>query len=159
MASKRSEIRAERKALKEKEALQNASSGLKHKFTVVDALMYAFIAILSLICLYPFVNVIAYSLSGADAVLANDVTFYPKDFTLAAYKNIAARPTIWISLRVTSGVCFIATKFARKKSAFRTYFVYNVFFRWNYSNFLSGKKFRNVRYFGSTCYPKCDECF
>ena len=101
MASRRSEIRAERKALKEKEALQNASSGLKHKFTVVDALMYAFIAILSLICLYPFVNVIAYSLSGADAVLANDVTFYPKDFTLAAYKNIAARPTIWISLRVT----------------------------------------------------------
>ena len=86
MASRRSEIRAERKALKEKEALQNASSGLKHKFTVVDALMYAFIAILSLICLYPFVNVIAYSLSGADAVLANDVTFYPKDFTLAAYK-------------------------------------------------------------------------
>ena len=48
MASRRSEIRAERKALKEKEALQNASSGLKHKFTVVDALMYAFIAILSL---------------------------------------------------------------------------------------------------------------
>lgn len=78
MASRRSEIRAERKALKEKEALQNASSGLKHKFTVVDALMYAFIAILSLICLYPFVNVIAYSLSGADAVLANDVTFIPK---------------------------------------------------------------------------------
>jgi len=160
MASRRSEIRAERKALKEKEALQNASSGLKHKFTVVDALMYAFIAILSLICLYPFVNVIAYSLSGADAVLANDVTFYPKDFTLAAYKNIAARPTIWISLRVTiiitiagtalglvdnsSSVCSIATKFARKKSAFRTYFVYNVFFRWNYSDFLSGKKFRNV---------------
>ena len=39
MASRRSEIRAERKALKEKEALQNASSGLKHKFTVVDALI------------------------------------------------------------------------------------------------------------------------
>lgn len=45
MASKRSEIRAERKALKEKEALQNASSGLKHKFTVVDALMLSLIHI------------------------------------------------------------------------------------------------------------------
>lgn len=101
MASTRAERRAEKKALKEQEALQNMSSGLRQKFTVFDALMYIFIALLALICLYPFVNVIAYSFSGADAVLANDVTFYPKDFTLAAYKNVAARPSIWIAMRVT----------------------------------------------------------
>ena len=41
MASRRSEIRAERKALKEKEALQNASSGLKHKFTVKMSILNA----------------------------------------------------------------------------------------------------------------------
>ena len=95
------ERRAEKKAQKEQEALQNMSSGLKQKFTIFDVLMYAFIAILAIICLYPFLNVIAYSFSGANAVLAQEVTWFPKDFTLAAYKNIFARPQIWIAMKVT----------------------------------------------------------
>lgn len=95
------ERRAEKKAQKEQEALQNMSSGLKQKFTIFDALMYFFIAVLAIICLYPFLNVIAYSLSGANAVLAQEVTWFPKDFTLAAYQNVLARPQIWIAMRVT----------------------------------------------------------
>lgn len=109
MALKIAEKRAERKERKEKEALQNQFSGLKQKFSIADAVMYVFIVVLSLICLYPFVNVIAYSLSGADAVLAHEVTILPKDFTLAAYKNIIARPTIWIALRVTVIVTLLGT--------------------------------------------------
>lgn len=95
------QTRAERKARKQEEALQNASSGLKTKFTLYDLIVYVVIALLALICLYPFVNVIAYSFSGTNAVLANDITFYPKDFTLAAYKNIMARPQIWVAMKTT----------------------------------------------------------
>ncbi len=73
----------------------------RQRFTIFDALMYGFVALLAVACLYPFLNVMAYSFSGANAVLGNDVTFYPKDFTLAAYQNIFARPSIWNAMRTT----------------------------------------------------------
>lgn len=81
----------------------------KQKFTIFDVLMYGFVGIMAIACLYPFLNVIAYSFSGANAVLSNDVTFYPKDFTLAAYKNIFARPSIWNAMRTTVMITLIGT--------------------------------------------------
>lgn len=50
---------------------------------------------LTFICLYPFLNVIAYSLSGYNAVLTGSVTFYPKDITFDAYKEILGKKQIW----------------------------------------------------------------
>ncbi len=40
-------------------------------------------------------------LSGYNAVLSGDVTFYPIEFTLDAYKQILGRAQIWIAMRVT----------------------------------------------------------
>lgn len=81
----------------------------KQSFTIFDALMYGFVGIMAIACLYPFLNVLAYSFSGANAVLSNDVTFYPKDFTLAAYENIFARPSIWNAMRTTVMITLIGT--------------------------------------------------
>ena len=61
---------------------------LKKKITVGTICNYAIITLITFCCLYPFLNVIAYSLSGYNAVLSGRVTFYPIDFTLDAYKQI-----------------------------------------------------------------------
>lgn len=56
-------------------------TGKKHKFTMGMAVLYFLLTALVFICLYPFLNVLAYSLSGYNAVLSGDVTFYPIEFT------------------------------------------------------------------------------
>lgn len=72
-------------------------------------LIYALILFLVFICLYPFLNVIAYSFSGYNAVLSKSVTFYPKDFTLAAYEDILARPQIWEAMKITVYITLVGT--------------------------------------------------
>ena len=49
---------------------------------------YVFLVIVGLICLLPFVNIIAVSLSGATPVSMGTVTLWPKEFTLKSYKFI-----------------------------------------------------------------------
>ncbi len=73
----------------------------KDRVTVGMVLIYIGIALLALICLYPFVNVLAYSFSGYNAVLSGRVTFYPIDFTVDAYKEILKRPQLWLAMRTT----------------------------------------------------------
>lgn len=71
--------------------------------------LYVFLTITIFICLYPFLNVIAYSLSGYNAVLSGKVTFYPIDFNLDAYKQILGRTQIWVSMRTTVFVTMMGT--------------------------------------------------
>lgn len=56
---------------------------------MVSIILGAFCCGLIVITLYPILNVLSISLSGDAHVLANDVTFYPKKFTLAAYEEVA----------------------------------------------------------------------
>lgn len=86
---------------KKKKKAEAASTGVKQKFTIFDVVMYVLIALLAIICLYPFLNVLAISLSGYNAVLSNSVFFVPKDVTIAAYQNIIARPQIWEAMGTT----------------------------------------------------------
>lgn len=59
-----------------------------NKFKISDFLMMAFIVILCLTCIMPFVHLLAKSISGNGAVVANRVYFIPKDLTFDAYKSI-----------------------------------------------------------------------
>ena len=81
----------------------------KNGFSFGMALIYFGVAVLALICLYPFVNVIAYSLSGYNAVLSAKVTFYPIDFTIDAYKEIIRRPQLWLAIKTTVLVTLYGT--------------------------------------------------
>ena len=63
----------------------------KKKITVGKSVNYILLTLLAFVCLYPFLNVIAYSLSGYNAVLSGKVTFYPIDFNLDAYKQILGK--------------------------------------------------------------------
>ena len=73
----------------------------KKKFTIGQFLNYFFLSALAFICLYPFLNVVAYSFSGYNAVLSGKVTFYPIDITLNAYKTIMKNSQIWSAMMGT----------------------------------------------------------
>lgn len=82
---------------------------VKKKVTIGAVLNYILIALLTFICLYPFLNVLAYSFSGYNAVLSKQVTFYPIDFSLEAYKQILGRTTIWTAMRTTVTITLLGT--------------------------------------------------
>ena len=67
------------------------------------------LTILAFICLYPFLNVIAYSVSGYNAVLSGKVTFYPIEFNIDAYKQILGKTQIWLAMRTTVIVTIAGT--------------------------------------------------
>ncbi len=81
----------------------------KDRVSVGMVIIYVLLALLALICLYPFVNVLAYSLSGYNAVLCGIVTFSPIEFTLDAYKEILKRPQLWMAMRTTVLVTIYGT--------------------------------------------------
>lgn len=57
------------------------------------------LALVSLICLLPFLHMIAKSFSGAAAVSAGWVTFYPIDFTLNTYRYVLQDSLFFSSFR------------------------------------------------------------
>lgn len=69
-----------------------------NKFRVSDAVMMLVITILCLSCVLPFVHVLAKSLSGNAAVMANKVTLWPKDFTMEAYTSVMHNKNLMYSL-------------------------------------------------------------
>ena len=81
----------------------------RKKIKAGTVINYFLLTLLAFICLYPFLNVLAYSVSGYNAVLSGKVTFYPIDFTTEAYKEILKRPTIWAAMRTTVLVTLLGT--------------------------------------------------
>lgn len=61
---------------------------------IVEAVLIFIFIVICIIILYPILNVLAVSLSGDGYVLRGAVTFYPKDFTLAAYKAVLGNKQI-----------------------------------------------------------------
>ena len=76
---------------------------------VGSGLNYFFTTILVIACVYPFLNVIAYSLSSGRAILSGWVTFLPREFQLDAYKAVLMKKSIWDSMGITIFVTFTAT--------------------------------------------------
>ena len=56
---------------------------------------------LALICLLPFINVIAISFSNSFYVDSNQVYFWPKGWTTSAYTYILTRASFWTSFRTS----------------------------------------------------------
>lgn len=76
-------------------------------FTVVNAL---FLTVIAILCVLPFVNLLAVSLSAKNEVIAGKVWFIPKGFTLDAYKYLLQKSDFFrafgLSLvRVLLGTC------------------------------------------------------
>ena len=61
---------------------------------IIDAIIYIFIGLLSLICVLPFVHVIAVSISGNGPVVSKQVWFLPKELNFDAYKQVIGDSSI-----------------------------------------------------------------
>lgn len=51
-----------------------------------------FLCLLSLLCLFPLVHILAVSFSSGSAASAGEVVLWPVDFTTAAYRNVFGKP-------------------------------------------------------------------
>ena len=63
-------------------------------FSVFNTLI---LALLAFACIYPLVYVLAASLSSPQFIASGDVWFWPKGFTIDAFKKVVERRGIWTS--------------------------------------------------------------
>lgn len=77
----------------------------KLKNACFDTMNYILVTVIVIVCLLPFVYVIALSLSSTRAVISREVFFWPVDFDLVSYKHVISDPTImpalWMSVKTT----------------------------------------------------------
>ena len=65
------------------------------RFTGFDAIIYIVIILALMIWIIPFVYMIALSFSSAKAIINNQVSFWPVDFTADAYRQVFAYPNFY----------------------------------------------------------------
>ena len=74
---------------------------------IFDVVNVIFMILLAVIILYPFLNILAISMSGVSEGRLNTVTIIPKQFTVDAYSQIVANSAIWRSYANTIFVALV----------------------------------------------------
>lgn len=67
-------------------------------FEILNVIIILF---LTLSCIIPILNILAYSFSSSQAIIENKVSLWPVDFTLKAYNYVLSNSRFWISMAVT----------------------------------------------------------
>ena len=93
----------------------------KKKLSAGQIINGVLLAVLGFVCLYPFLNVLAYSMSGYNAVLSGKVTFFPIDFNMDAYRQILGKTQIWLAMRTTVFVTVVGTALSLILTIFAAY--------------------------------------
>ncbi|WP_208761919.1 carbohydrate ABC transporter permease [Microbispora hainanensis] len=78
-------------------------------FRVVNTIV---LTVVVLVTLYPFVNIVARSLSDEFAIRAGKVNLVPVGFTFRTYEYVASDPTFWTNYRNTVVYTVVATAIA-----------------------------------------------
>ena len=78
---------------------------------VFNYLNYAFFILLGFTTLFPFVNLIAKSLSSEKALITGRVTIFPVDFQLGTYKFVLGNPQFINAFKISILVTLIGTLF------------------------------------------------
>lgn len=73
----------------------------KNSCSIWTVLNYTVLTLIVLVCLYPFLNVLAYSLSSNSAIMSGSVTWFPVEMQFNAYREILKQSQIWVSMRVS----------------------------------------------------------
>lgn len=79
---------------------------------IIDALILIFFLFLIIVTLYPFLNSLAISLNDSDDTTLGGITFYPRVFTMANYKQIVTNPKIYNAYFITISRTVIGTMLA-----------------------------------------------
>lgn len=66
------------------------------KLTLFDYINMFILLIISIICIYPFINILAVSLSDGTAASAGKVYLWPKGFNIETYKYILENPRLGV---------------------------------------------------------------
>ena len=61
---------------------------------ILNIIAYTFSGLIALICLIPFVMILAASFSSETAITANGFSLVPQDFSLDAYKTVFKEPMV-----------------------------------------------------------------
>lgn len=118
--------------------LKKMQTSLSRKiFVVVNSI---FLLLMALICVLPFINLLAISFSSKTAVAANEVSFWPIDFNLAAYQFVlrgsafsralgisVVRTLLGVSINVVL-VILTAYPLSKTKAEFRLRSVFSWFY-------------------------------
>ncbi|MBU8861494.1 carbohydrate ABC transporter permease [Micromonospora sp. WMMB482] len=75
-------------------------------FQVVNAVVLTGVVVVTL---YPFLTIVARSLSDNAYIVAGEVNLVPRGFNLTAYRVVTSDPTFWISYRNTVFYTVVAT--------------------------------------------------
>lgn len=86
--------------------------GRRDRITLGQWVLTFIMILFVLICILPFFNVIAISLSSKSAILRGDVTLWPVEFTTKAYEAIVKDASLWKSLFFTVKLTVIYTVIA-----------------------------------------------
>ncbi len=91
---------------------KSSPKGRRDRITVGQWVLTIIMILFVLICILPFFNVIAVSLSSKSAILRGDVTLWPVEFTTKAYEAIVKDASLWKSLFFTVELTVIYTVLA-----------------------------------------------
>lgn len=111
------------------------STGEKAERVIIVTLML----IMCVLVIYPFMNMLAISLSDKYAIDRREVTIFPVDFTGIAYSMVAKNKYLWMAYGNTFFVCILGTVFSIVLTAFAAYPMAFCNFGWNkaYSVFIT----------------------
>lgn len=70
---------------------------------------YVFLTFLTLTTLFPLVNIIAMSLSSNRAIISGEVTIFPVEFNIEAYRNVVSNGQIFPAMKNTVTVTVVGT--------------------------------------------------
>ena len=76
---------------------------------VFSVIVYIILSTFGILIILPFLNLLATSLSDQVAVSNGMVTFWPKRFTLSAYKFVIQNKQFWNGFKTTIIVTFSGT--------------------------------------------------
>ncbi|GAA3403521.1 carbohydrate ABC transporter permease [Paenibacillus hodogayensis] len=72
-------------------------------------ILYVFLALCAFSTLFPFLNVLAVSLSSSEAIRSGNVSIWPKAFTLDAYRNLVDDGQLFVAMRNTALMTVVGT--------------------------------------------------
>jgi putative aldouronate transport system permease protein len=96
---------AVRGPLRPRKSRQRVSRGYR-VFQVFNAVVLTVVVVVTL---YPFVNVVARSLSDEAQIIAGRVSLWPRGFNLTSYKLVMSDPMFWTNYRNTVVYTVVAT--------------------------------------------------
>jgi len=75
----------------------NKKNVIKERSLLFDGVVYVVMLFVLVVCLVPFLYIVAMSFSSSDAILNNKVWLWPVDFTLEAYQEIIDYPNFFVA--------------------------------------------------------------